>query len=113
MPAPAIEAGELFDHAFLESLNNLRIVARRVARGGRFAEQRSRDMGSGIEFQAGNVFGQGFGKLQVGFHDPVRQLPSGMGSQGPIHPMGGVFGAKNDHRFGKFDFRENLGGDSP
>ena len=42
---------ELFDVAFLESVSQLRIVARRVPRGGRFADQRSRDLGHGIEFR--------------------------------------------------------------
>ena len=42
---------DLFDASFLASLKGLRIVARRVPRGGRPAEQRSRDMGSGLEFR--------------------------------------------------------------
>lgn len=42
---------ELFDSDFLESLKRLHIVARRVARGGRHAEQRSHDLSSGIEFR--------------------------------------------------------------
>ena len=46
---PAVS--ELFDAEFLESLTRLRIRARRVARGGRHAEQRSLDLGSGIEFR--------------------------------------------------------------
>ncbi len=50
MPGP-LTVSELFDADFLESLAHLRIVARRVARGGRHAEQRSRDLGSGIEFR--------------------------------------------------------------
>jgi len=41
----------LFDAAFLNSLQGLRIVARRVPRGGRHADQRSLDLGSGIEFR--------------------------------------------------------------
>jgi uncharacterized protein (DUF58 family) len=48
---PAITREELFDPAFLEAVGRLRLVARRVARGGRPAEQRSRDLGSGIEFR--------------------------------------------------------------
>lgn len=44
-------AGDLFDAAFLASVARLHIVARRVERGGRFAEQRSKDLGSGIEFR--------------------------------------------------------------
>jgi len=46
-----IPAKELFDPEFLASVTRLHILARRVARGGRHAEQRSKDMGSGIEFR--------------------------------------------------------------
>lgn len=46
---PALE--ELLDPDFLAAVSRLRIVARRVPRGGRFAEQRSAALGSGIEFQ--------------------------------------------------------------
>jgi len=49
--ATPVTADELFDPDFLESLQRLRLVARRVPRGGRFAEQRSKALGSGIEFQ--------------------------------------------------------------
>jgi len=48
---PRIEAKTLCDEAFLASLEHLRIVARRVAPRGRFAEQRSKDLGGGIEFR--------------------------------------------------------------
>ena len=47
---PAFPATDLFDPEFLEALQHLHIHARRVASGGRHAEQRSRDLGSGIEF---------------------------------------------------------------
>lgn len=47
----AVASEELFDAAFLHSLQGLRIVARTVRAGGRFAEHRSRDLGSGIEFR--------------------------------------------------------------
>lgn len=50
MAAP-VRAEELFDPDFLESLQHLRLVAKRVPRGGRFAEQRSSALGAGIEFQ--------------------------------------------------------------
>jgi len=50
MAAP-VRAEELFDPDFLESLQHLRLVAKRVPRGGRFAEQRSKALGTGIEFQ--------------------------------------------------------------
>ncbi len=49
--AGAIPFDELFDADFLESVRHLRFVARRVDRRGRFAEQRSRDLGDGIEFR--------------------------------------------------------------
>lgn len=42
---------EIFDPAFLASLSHLRIVARRVPRDGRFAEQRSHDLGHGTDFR--------------------------------------------------------------
>jgi len=41
----------MFDPEFLQSLQGLRIVARRVPRHGRHAEQRSADMGGGNEFR--------------------------------------------------------------
>ncbi|MEZ5975103.1 MAG: DUF58 domain-containing protein [Planctomycetota bacterium] len=43
--------GPLFDGHFLEEVQHLRLVARRVAPRGRFAEQASKDRGAGIEFQ--------------------------------------------------------------
>ena len=46
---PAVQP--LFDPAFLEAAQRLRLVARRVAPQGRFADQKSRDRGSGLEFQ--------------------------------------------------------------
>lgn len=49
--APPMDVNELFDPEFLESLSRLRMLARRVARGGRHAEQRSLDLGTGIEFR--------------------------------------------------------------
>ena len=51
MAKPSIPLSELFDPAFLESVRGLRLVARSVPAGGRFAEQRSRDRGSGLEFK--------------------------------------------------------------
>jgi uncharacterized protein (DUF58 family) len=46
-----LDARSLFDPAFVESVQRLKILARRVARGGNYGEQRSRDLGSGIEFR--------------------------------------------------------------
>ncbi len=51
MPESTAQSSALLDPEFLESVARLRIVARRVARGGRPAEQRSLDLGSGIEFR--------------------------------------------------------------
>lgn len=48
---PVIASAELFDPEFLESLQQLHIHAWRVSRGGRHAEHRSRDLGTGIEFR--------------------------------------------------------------
>ncbi len=42
---------ELFDPGFLESLQHLRLIARRVPAGGRFADHLSRDLGHGLEFR--------------------------------------------------------------
>ncbi len=49
--AEPLARGELFDAAFLEAAERLRLVARRVAPRGRFADQRSKDRGAGLEFQ--------------------------------------------------------------
>lgn len=51
MARAAITEQELLDPAFLEAVARLRLVSKRVARAGRPAEQRSRDLGSGIEFR--------------------------------------------------------------
>jgi len=48
---PAVTKEQVFDPAFLASLSHLRIVARRVPRDGRFAEQRSQDLGHGTDFR--------------------------------------------------------------
>ncbi len=49
--ARTISRDDLCDPAFLAALQNLQLVARRVAPRGRFAEQRSRAIGGGIEFK--------------------------------------------------------------
>jgi uncharacterized protein (DUF58 family) len=49
--AGTIAFNELFDPAFLDSLKHLRIASHRVARGGRYAEQKSEDLGHGLEFK--------------------------------------------------------------
>jgi uncharacterized protein (DUF58 family) len=48
--APTAASQELFDPAYLRSLEGLRILARRVPSGGRLAEQRSHARGAGVEF---------------------------------------------------------------
>ncbi len=49
--AGAVPLESLLDPEFLESVSRLRLVARQVPRGGRFADQRSRDLGAGLEFR--------------------------------------------------------------
>ncbi|MEZ6195392.1 MAG: DUF58 domain-containing protein [Planctomycetota bacterium] len=46
-----LDARSLFDPDFIAAVQRLKLVAKRVARGGKHAEQRSRDLGSGIEFR--------------------------------------------------------------
>ena len=46
--APAVD--EFFDTEFLTALQGFSIWARRIIRGGRYAEQLSRDQGAGLEF---------------------------------------------------------------
>lgn len=48
---PAFDRSDLFDPQFLQSLSRLHLRAKRVAAGGRHADQRSRDLGAGIEFK--------------------------------------------------------------
>lgn len=51
MATAATDPAGLLDADFLDSLARLRIVARRVPRGGRFADQASTALGSGLEFK--------------------------------------------------------------
>ncbi|QDU83830.1 hypothetical protein Pla163_09310 [Planctomycetes bacterium Pla163] len=51
MPTAVTDPAELLDADFLDALTRLRIVARRVPRGGRFADQSSQALGSGLEFK--------------------------------------------------------------
>ena len=48
---PVLTKEQIFDPAFLASLSHLRLVARRVPRDGRYAEQRSNDLGHGTDFR--------------------------------------------------------------
>ena len=50
-PNKGLAFKELFDPEFLEALHLLRLRARQVAPGGRYAEQKSRDLGHGMEFR--------------------------------------------------------------
>jgi len=59
MATRRIPPRDLFDPAFLASLASLRIVARRVAPGGRHAEQRSSDLGGGLEFRDYRAYAAG------------------------------------------------------
>ena len=59
MPPRTLSPQDLFDPAFLASLATLRIVARRVAPRGRHAEQRSRDLGGGLEFRDFRAYAPG------------------------------------------------------
>lgn len=47
---PAVRLAELTNPAFVASVRQLRLVARSVPAGGRFADQRSAEKGSGLEF---------------------------------------------------------------
>lgn len=49
--AEAVPLESLLDPEFLASVSRLRLVARQVPRGGRFADQRSKDQGAGLEFR--------------------------------------------------------------
>ena len=51
MAATTLTSKELFDPDFLTAVSRLKILARRVARGGVHAEQRSRHLGAGMEFR--------------------------------------------------------------
>jgi len=51
MTRGALSFDELFDPTFLLAVERLRLIARRVPRAGRPAEQRSEDRGAGIEFK--------------------------------------------------------------
>ena len=59
MPTSSLTVDDLFDASFLASLKHLHIVAHRVARGGRPAEQRSSELGSGIEFKDYRPYSRG------------------------------------------------------
>ena len=48
---PALSKEQIFDPKFLASLSHLRLVARRVPQDGRYAEQRSHDLGHGTDFR--------------------------------------------------------------
>ena len=49
-PKPAAASQDLFDEAFLERLELLQVIARRLFRGRQRAERKTRKVGSGLEF---------------------------------------------------------------
>jgi len=51
MAEAALNFHELFDSQFMKSLQRLRLRARRAVRMGRYAQQRSKDPGHGLEFK--------------------------------------------------------------
>jgi len=59
---------ELFDPEIFAEVQRLRIVARRVPQGGRFAEQRSRARGTGIEFEDHRPYAAGDDLRTVDWH---------------------------------------------
>jgi uncharacterized protein (DUF58 family) len=86
--AAALTFAELFEPGFLEAVQRLKLRARRAVRLGRHAEQRSRDLGAGLEFKdfrpyvAGddlrsidwNIYRR-LGKLFVKLFEEQRDLP--------------------------------------
>ncbi len=79
---------ELFDESFLQSLSHLNILAKRVAARGRPAEQRSKDLGTGIEFSDYRPYSHGddlrgidwniysrLGKLFLRIYEEHQDLP--------------------------------------
>ncbi len=78
----------LFDSAFLAKLEQLHLLARRMARGERRAERRTRQIGAGLEFADHREYAPGdeprtidwhaFGRLErlfVKLHEQERDLP--------------------------------------
>ena len=51
MAVAGLSREQLLDADFIEAVHRLRIVARRVPRGGRYAEQISQDLGGGTDFR--------------------------------------------------------------
>lgn len=86
--SPRLDRRTLCDERFLASLEALRITARRVAPRGRFAEQRSRELGAGIEFRDYRPYSPGddlrrvdwnihrrLGRLVVRLSEELEDLP--------------------------------------
>lgn len=59
MAVTTLTEKELFDPDFLTAVSRLKILARRVARGGVHAEQRSRHLGAGMEFRDYRAYAPG------------------------------------------------------
>ena len=58
-PAPTDHSAALFDSAFLAKLEQLHLLARKLARGDRRAERRSRQQGSSLEFADYREYSEG------------------------------------------------------
>lgn len=84
----ALNRSQIFDPAFLDSLRRLRLVARRVPAGGRFAEQRSMEPGAGIDFKDFRPYSHGddfrsidwniyqrLGKVFLRLYEELEDLP--------------------------------------
>ncbi|MFT7679736.1 MAG: hypothetical protein ACI8QC_003741 [Planctomycetota bacterium] len=66
--AGAVSLAELTDPAFLTQVGRLRLVARNVPPGGRFADQRSNEKGAGIEFLDHRGYAPGDDLRKVDWH---------------------------------------------
>jgi uncharacterized protein (DUF58 family) len=83
-----LDRAALFDAEFLEAVQQLRLVAKRVPHGGLIAEQRSKDQGAGIEFADHRPYSPGddiraidwnlyrrLGKVFLRLFEETRDLP--------------------------------------
>lgn len=66
--AGAVSLAELTDPAFLAQVGRLRLVARSVPPGGRFADQRSNEKGAGLEFLDHRGYAPGDELRKVDWH---------------------------------------------
>ena len=68
MAGGPIPLAELFDPAFLAAVERLRVIAKRVPAGGRPADQRSKKLGSGLEFHDHRPYTPGDDLRAVDWH---------------------------------------------